>query len=278
MSVSDFPPSRARRPLALFAFQAAVWAALTFAFAALLVLVSPMEWADALGVSAVNWIPWVALTPLIFWLARRFPLERGRLLRSVPVHVVGALVCTVISLSVTTLVFTSGRTDFGGGPRGSGRRSTERHQRNDPSAPGEPRPPFVRRDESTLPPEFRGPRPRPGDLKGPGPFPRGEFRGGPGAFGRGGGLPPDSLARNPFVGFIAPLALRGNFDLAIYLIVMTAAHALAPELARRAAALKEAAATKADVAHETMVELRGLLNQAASYLEVLRRADAGSAA
>ena len=227
MSVSDFSPSRARRPLALFAFQAAVWAALTFAFAALLVLVSPMEWSDALGVSAVNWIPWVALTPLIFWLARRFPLERGRLLRSVPVHMVGALVCTVISLSVTTLVFTSGRGEFGGGPRASGRRPSEWRARNDSGSPGEPRPPFVRRDESSLPPDLRGPRPRPGDPKGPGPFPRGEFRGGPGAFGRAGGPPPDSLARNPFVGFIAPLALRGNFDLAIYLIVMTAAHALA---------------------------------------------------
>ena len=227
MSVSDFPPSRARRPLALFAFQAAIWAALTFAFAALLVLVSPMEWSDALGVSAVNWIPWVALTPLIFWLARRFPLERGRLLRSVPVHIVGALVCTAISLSVTTLVFTSGRGDFGGGPRGSGRRPSEWRQRNDSGAPGEPRPPFVRRDESTLSPDLRGPRPRPGDLKGPGPFPRGEFRGGPGSFGRGGGPPPDALVRNPFFAVAVPLALRGNFDLAIYLIVMTAAHALA---------------------------------------------------
>ena len=38
------------------------------------------------------------------------------------------------------------------------------------------------------------------------------------------------------------------------------------------------AATKAEVAQETMVELRGLLNQAASHLETLRRAGAGSAA
>ena len=216
MSVSDFSPSRARRPLALFAFQAAVWAALTFAFATLLVLVSPMEWSDALGVSAVNWIPWVALTPLIFWLARRFPLERGRLLRSVPVHIVGALVCTVISLAVTTLVFTSGRGDFGGGPRGSGRRPSEWRQRNDSGSPGEPRPPIIRRDESSLPPDLRGLRPRPGDPKGPG------------VFGRGGGPPPDALARNPFVGIAPfPLTLRGNSALAIYLIVMTASHALA---------------------------------------------------
>ena len=50
------------------------------------------------------------------------------------------------------------------------------------------------------------------------------------------------------------------------------------ELALRAEVLKEAAATKAEVAQETMVELRGLLNQAASHLEALRRAGAGSAA
>ena len=59
---------------------------------------------------------------------------------------------------------------------------------------------------------------------------------------------------------------------------ITAAHELAKELALRAEVLKEAAATKAEVAQETMVELRGLLNQAASHLEALRRAGAGSAA
>ena len=59
---------------------------------------------------------------------------------------------------------------------------------------------------------------------------------------------------------------------------IASAHELAKELALRAEALKEAAASKADVAQETMVELRGLLNQAASHLETLRRAGAGSAA
>ncbi|MCX6888189.1 MAG: fatty acid desaturase [Verrucomicrobia bacterium] len=59
---------------------------------------------------------------------------------------------------------------------------------------------------------------------------------------------------------------------------IAAAHELAKELAVRAESLKEAAATKAEVAHETMVELRGLLNQAALHLETLRRAGAGSAA
>jgi hypothetical protein len=59
---------------------------------------------------------------------------------------------------------------------------------------------------------------------------------------------------------------------------IAAAHELAKELALRAEALKEAATTKTEVAKETMVELRGLLNQAASHLETLRRAGAGSAA
>ncbi|TSA36600.1 MAG: acyl-CoA desaturase [Opitutales bacterium] len=59
---------------------------------------------------------------------------------------------------------------------------------------------------------------------------------------------------------------------------IAAAHELAKELGARAESLKEAATTQAEVGHETLSELRGLLNQAASYLETLRRADAGSAA
>lgn len=59
---------------------------------------------------------------------------------------------------------------------------------------------------------------------------------------------------------------------------ITAAHELARELATRAETLKQAAATQAEVGAETMAELRGMLDQAAAYLESLRRADAGSAA
>mgnify|MGYP000328866276 CR=1 FL=1 len=43
--------------------------------------------------------------------------------------------------------------------------------------------------------------------------------GGPGGFSRGGG-PPSESTRNSLFAFIAPLAVRGNFDLAIYLIVI----------------------------------------------------------
>ena len=59
---------------------------------------------------------------------------------------------------------------------------------------------------------------------------------------------------------------------------IAAAHALAKDLAHRAEALKEAAITKAEVGHETLQELRGLLNQAAEMLESLRQADASAVA
>ena len=242
MSASDSPPSRARRPLALFAVQAAVWAALTFAFAALLVLVGPFEWADALGISAVNWIPWVALTPVIFWLSHRFPLERGRLLRSVPIHVVAALLSTIISLTVTAAVFSPPRTTLNAGPGGP--RGTRPFLRDASGAlvPSR-RPPLDGRERAPLagPGNFdpaskdarplnfrydsRFPEARHGDPRGP--FPRsGEFRGPFTRGGPGGPLPAAGFGTT-FLAPLNPLSLRGNFGFAMYLILMAGAHALA---------------------------------------------------
>lgn len=247
MSVSDFPPSRARRPLALFAFQAAVWTALTFTFAALLVLVGPFEWTDALGISSINWIPWVALTPLIFWLSRRFPLERGRLLRSVPLHFFAALLASAISLTATSAFFaplrstlntgTGGSTASGGSraprplPRDSSgalfplRHSTpERREREHNPSPGafdsssKDARPLNFRNEPHLPEgrgwDGRGPFARGGDFRGP--FPRG---------GAGGPQPATGFGMN-FLAPLNPLSLRGSFGFAMYLILMAGAHAL----------------------------------------------------
>ncbi len=44
----------------------------------------------------IYWYSWALLTPAILWLVRRFPLERAAWLRSVPVHLVGVFVCTLL--------------------------------------------------------------------------------------------------------------------------------------------------------------------------------------
>ena len=238
-------PSRSLRPLALFALQAALWATLSFAFAALLVLVGSFEWSAALGIAAVNWLPWAALTPFIFWLARKFPLERGRLLQSVPVHLVAGLACTLVCLWISTNIFPM-RGPGGGmpGPRDFGRGGPDLRRFSGP--PGEPRgklseeerakrrEDFLSRKKNSPPDErfgrdgfggpdggfSRGGRSR-GGPNGPDGFP-GAFPGGPGP------TEPSFLndVRRDFFGAFGPFALRGNFGLAIYLIVLSSAHAL----------------------------------------------------
>ncbi|MEY2878263.1 MAG: hypothetical protein RLZZ15_643 [Verrucomicrobiota bacterium] len=256
------PQKRLLSVLTLFALQAALWTALSFAFAALLVLAGGFEWRAALGIAAVNWLPWVALTPAIFWLARRFPIERGRLLRSVPVHLLGAVACTAITLVIATTAFPPpvggpppGLRDFGrGGPGGPGGFGKKRGfgERPLPAAPAEPAAANSAGASTPKadapapgsapggPREFRGPPPD--DRFGPGgPGGRGGHGGPDGDFGRGrggrgrggpGGLdgPGGFFSSDPrrnFLGLFGPFALRGNFGLAIYFIVVSAAHAFA---------------------------------------------------
>jgi len=49
------------------------------------------------------WYSWALLTPAILWLARRCPLERGRLWRHVPAHIVGVVAATLTHVSLVTL-------------------------------------------------------------------------------------------------------------------------------------------------------------------------------
>lgn len=236
-------PSRILRPLALFALQAALWAALTFAFAALLVLAGPFEWSGALGIAAVNWLPWAVLTPPIFILARKFPLERGHLLRSVPIHAVAGLACMTLCLWISANAFPFTRPDGRSGPqnfRAFGHDGTDDGPsfRRFGEPPGTPDAQPGSSDRPTRDAFFSRSRPLfdgkgPGDRFGPD-GPDGKFgRGGPG--GRGKGFPggpnnpePAFLnnLRRDFFGAFGPFALRGNFGLAIYLIVLSAAHAL----------------------------------------------------
>lgn len=84
--------------------QALFWFALTIAFAMLLRLAGVESWATSMRFSALNWMPWAVMAPIVFWFSRRFPLERGRLWSSLPAHVVGCAVCVFAMLWGTAYV------------------------------------------------------------------------------------------------------------------------------------------------------------------------------
>jgi hypothetical protein len=82
--------------------QAFLWVLIAVTFAALLVLTGSQTWNSSLHFSAVNWLPWAVLAPLVFWFSRQFPLERGHLLTSVPAHLVACVICTSLTLWLAT--------------------------------------------------------------------------------------------------------------------------------------------------------------------------------
>src|SRR5690606_22309144 len=51
----------------------------------------------------LGWYFWVPATPLVLYLGRRFPLERGSLTRSIPVHLATALALAVPHMMVAAL-------------------------------------------------------------------------------------------------------------------------------------------------------------------------------
>ena len=46
------------------------------------------------------WYSWALLAPIVLWLARRFPFERGVWLKAIPVHLAGVVVLTVAHLAM----------------------------------------------------------------------------------------------------------------------------------------------------------------------------------
>lgn len=90
------PRSRGLHPVAFFVLQALIWVTLALTVALLVEMAGWATWVDALYFSAANWLPWVLIAPGIFWLARRFPFERSRWLRSLPVHVLACAACVLL--------------------------------------------------------------------------------------------------------------------------------------------------------------------------------------
>lgn len=204
------PPRRTTfRQIALaLLLQALIWSALTVAFAALLRLAGPQPWSNALRFAALNWMPWAILGPAVFWFSGRFPLERGHLWTSIPAHVLGCIVCVGFTVWVATYV--------GFMTRPTSSRFEERRVLERAPADQENSEPGLSVDHGTSRPERayappvlqRGLRPDRFRPDGRPPFSR-----------RGGG---------PFWWpFLGTTLLRANFDAAVYLIVIFAAHALA---------------------------------------------------
>ena len=90
-----------RRRLAQFGVILLVWAVAALAFTGQLYFTSyfserPMTWARAASSQFVYPFLWALATPLVLWLAGRFPVDQSRWRRHVPVHLACALALTVV--------------------------------------------------------------------------------------------------------------------------------------------------------------------------------------
>jgi LytS/YehU family sensor histidine kinase len=63
-----------------------------------------MPWIVALRPALLESVLWAFTTVAIFWLARRFPLERGRVLRAIAVHLVAAVVIALVRSGVMVVL------------------------------------------------------------------------------------------------------------------------------------------------------------------------------
>jgi hypothetical protein len=161
-----------------------LWPLIIAAFVAQLVFSASFTWERAFYTALRDWLPWIVLSPFVWWLARRFPLERGALRWSLPVHLAGCALAVALTGWMTEL--TVGRRP----PLGPG---------------GSPRDEIRRLEREGMPPPSFDNNPRPGPPRG---------------FGSRGGPPP----RYFFAGWFWA---RTKFDLPVYWIIVSAAHALA---------------------------------------------------
>jgi len=237
--VALVPSQRRFRTAAILAGQAVLWILLTLAFATLIQVAGLSSWKEALSFSATNWLPWIVLGPLVFWLANRFSFERGRLWRTVPVHVVACVACCFLMLGISGYFAPWPRGGRPGTPEGRAF-SWERRESMPPLDPAVmERIMRERRDRSKLVrSETVGEQGNvDGSLGGPaevrtdrvigerwGKDGRGGYRGVP-----GGGGPGSVGLRTSFFGRFWPpfsgLVLRANVSAAVYLMIACFAHA-----------------------------------------------------
>lgn len=86
------------------------WAAFALSFASQIVWMGqpkddPADWAKALEISFAGWMTWVPLTLGLYWLVKRYPIERGYVLRSGTVML--CAVITIVLLRAAYVYFTN---------------------------------------------------------------------------------------------------------------------------------------------------------------------------
>jgi signal transduction histidine kinase len=116
-------PSRTRRA-PLWLFVSAAWLGPAIMAAGVHVLQTRLETGHGPPLRSVvfqggDWLLYGLLTPGVFWMARRFPLERGRVWRRLPVHLLGAWVLSVAwalgGVLLNRALYGAGTTPYGGG-------------------------------------------------------------------------------------------------------------------------------------------------------------------
>ncbi|MEW6323686.1 MAG: histidine kinase [Acidobacteriota bacterium] len=73
----------------------------------------PAPFSLLLALNLVYWYSWAVLAPAVLWLARRFPLERGRWRGAVPAHLAGVFVSTLLHVAMVVAARTGIYRAFG---------------------------------------------------------------------------------------------------------------------------------------------------------------------
>lgn len=98
-----------KRVLRTFLFSGIFWGTIALGFASQLRNLAQFSWAEAARFTFIEWGIWALLTPLVFLIAQRFPIEATALRRTLGIQILAALV------SLTTL-FVWRETFLHGGP------------------------------------------------------------------------------------------------------------------------------------------------------------------
>jgi hypothetical protein len=80
------------------------WSSVAFVYFGMLAVGRPLTFEHALLAGLQDWYPWAILSPLIFWLGRRFRLERDGWAVAVPVHLVCGTLVALGDLALVTAI------------------------------------------------------------------------------------------------------------------------------------------------------------------------------